>query len=152
MLASEAGLPVANHATAVDEGPGDGSGASSGSDDDGDDPPAAQRSQRARAVVAAAQAVPEEPQPSGRFKQSGFYIPHARYVQHLIKEPPALGVCGRNSLCKSAATGKCLFPRQCSWAADSVRSFACDAGRTGGTRQGTLSMGLVARAAAWTLR
>lgn len=74
-LASDAGLPDGGHATPPMTG-------GSGSDEDGDDgePAAAVQGigQRARAAAAAAQALAEEPQATGQFKQSGFYIPHAR--------------------------------------------------------------------------
>ena len=74
-LASDAGLPDGGHATPPMTG-------GSGSNEDGDDgePAAAVQGigQRARAAAAAAQALAEEPQATGQFKQSGFYIPHAR--------------------------------------------------------------------------
>ena len=84
MLASDAvalnicstdGLPDGGDVTPPKAGGG------GSSEDDGDEEPAPAVqgiSQRARAAAAAAQALAEEPQATGRFKQSGFYIPHAR--------------------------------------------------------------------------
>jgi hypothetical protein len=77
MLASDAGAPAEGLAT-----PPEASGGGS-SDDGTDDEPAAgvqAGGQRARAAAAAAQVLAEEPQATGRFKQSGFYIPHARWL------------------------------------------------------------------------
>jgi hypothetical protein len=75
MLASDASLPDGGDVTPPKAG-----GSGSSEDDDGEEPapPVQGIGQRARAAAAAAQALAEEPQATGRFKQSGFYIPHAR--------------------------------------------------------------------------
>lgn len=75
MLASDAGLPDGGRATPPKAG-----GSGSSEDDENEQPAASVQGigQRARAAAAAAQALAEEPQATGKFKQSSFYIPHAR--------------------------------------------------------------------------
>lgn len=96
VLASDAGLPDADGATP----PAEADGVSSGSEDDDEDPAAAHAfGQRARAAAAAAQALPEEPQATGKFKQSGFYIPHARRMLFLAAAWPLLTLhCSMNDM------------------------------------------------------
>ncbi len=76
MLASDAGLPEANSAVPLDSDIEDDGGSSGGEEE-----APARRRGRGRAA-APAFALPEElEEPSGKFKQSGFYIPHARWAR-----------------------------------------------------------------------
>lgn len=80
MLASDAGLPEANSAVPLDSDIEDDGGDANGSSGGEEEEALARRRGRGRA--AAAFALPEElEEPSGKFKQSGFYIPHARLAR-----------------------------------------------------------------------
>jgi hypothetical protein len=99
MLASDAGIPDGGAATPPKAGGG------GSSEDDADEEPAAAvqgMGQRARAAAAAAQALAEEPQATGRFKQSSFYIPHARFVGLT----PPTGTTPRTCTCVNPCRGQ----------------------------------------------
>lgn len=76
MLATAASMHNGGRATPPETGAG------SSEDNAGDEPAAAVQSTglRARAAATAAQALAEEPQATGSFKQNGLFIPHTRYL------------------------------------------------------------------------
>jgi hypothetical protein len=102
MLASDAGIPDAGGVTPPKAG---GSGSSEEDEDEG--PAAAVQGigQGARAAAAAAQALAEEPQATGRFKQSGFYIPHARYSTLTAVHAPVSSSCRGRAMLDVAQDG-----------------------------------------------